>query len=398
MEKQKVYRWQDTNLALFGSDLEKKIKRAAAEGEPQWKDVGKKPELRIWRIEQFRVVPWPKEKYGSFHRGDSYVVLHAYKKSDNSEALNFDIFFWIGSESTQDEYGTAAYKTVELDHILGDVAIQHRECEENESKLFRSLFPYLQYLEGGVASGFRHVEQGPIETEPRLLHVKGEGKSIALREVKCRRDKMNSGDVFILDTGAKMYQWNGKDANPNEKLKAQAFIKSVISARSGKATSMVLDEGSGDETCKEFWDKIPGERKLLGIKFRKYSVKTAEQGGDDAKVKQFQKVLYRLSDRSGEMKFTRVEKATKDHSNKVTWNKLDDDDVFLLDDGFMIWVWIGKGASQKERAQAMWYAMKYIKEYNRPTSMPISRIDQGREPLTFTENFGEFAEGGCFIM
>jgi gelsolin len=32
MLKQKKYDWKDTNMALFGSDLEKKIKKAAAQG------------------------------------------------------------------------------------------------------------------------------------------------------------------------------------------------------------------------------------------------------------------------------------------------------------------------------------------------------------------------------
>lgn len=56
-------------MALFGSDLEKKIKKAAAEGEDQWAGVGKEAELRIWRIEQFRVVKWPPHQYGEFHTG-----------------------------------------------------------------------------------------------------------------------------------------------------------------------------------------------------------------------------------------------------------------------------------------------------------------------------------------
>ncbi|VDP55120.1 unnamed protein product [Schistosoma mattheei] len=52
----------------------------------------------------------------------------------------YDVHFWIGRESTADEYGTAAYKTVELDTFLDDKAVQHREVDGFESDLFKTYF------------------------------------------------------------------------------------------------------------------------------------------------------------------------------------------------------------------------------------------------------------------
>ena len=40
----------------------------------------------------------------------------------------------------KDEYGTAAYKTVELDTYLDDKPVQHREVQGHESSLFKSYF------------------------------------------------------------------------------------------------------------------------------------------------------------------------------------------------------------------------------------------------------------------
>lgn len=82
-----------------------------------------------------------------------------------------------------------AYKTVELDDLLGGSRVQHREVEGRESGEFEVLFPEgiavscqqmvllarysqceypdpprshvsYQYFEGGIDSRFRHVEVG----------------------------------------------------------------------------------------------------------------------------------------------------------------------------------------------------------------------------------------------
>lgn len=75
--KAKKYDWKDSNLALFGSDTEKKVgsactadrshayhiinvlvlqvKKDAAETEPAWKGAGEKVGIQIWRIVKFKV-------------------------------------------------------------------------------------------------------------------------------------------------------------------------------------------------------------------------------------------------------------------------------------------------------------------------------------------------------
>ena len=59
MIKAKKYNIADSNIANLGTELERKVKKAAADGEPAWNNVGNTEMIKVWRIEKFKVVAWP---------------------------------------------------------------------------------------------------------------------------------------------------------------------------------------------------------------------------------------------------------------------------------------------------------------------------------------------------
>jgi len=379
--KPKEYKLSESNIANMGSDLEKQVKKAAAETEDAWKGCGKILGLEIWRIEKFKVIRWPKDQYGTFYSGDSYIILHTYEKDKNAPknrvmkdgkwvevdgALGWDVHFWLGQYTSQDEAGTAAYKTVELDDFLDGAPIQFREAMGHESDRFMSYFGgKLKLLEGGVDSGFKKVE--PKSYKPRLMHVKGK-KNCRVMQVDLHHTSLNSGDVFILDNGLSVIQWNGVKSSVSERNKAAELCRAIRDERGGLTKVAVNEENNEDPS---FWEVLGG----------KGPVKSAEEGGSDD-IQAFTKKLYRLSDATGKMTFS-----LEGEGAKIKRTMLDSNDVFILDVGNEVYTWVGKGATKDEKNKALGYAQDYLTKNNRPAWTPISRVLEGGEPTAFFNQF-----------
>lgn len=355
--KPKKYDWKDSNLALFGSDTEKQVKKESAQAEPAWQGAGQAVGLQIWRIVNFEVTEWPTEDYGKFYNGDSYLVLNTYNANPDSEELSYDLHFWIGANSSQDEYGTCAYKCVELDTFLDDKPIQHRECEGHESSLFLSYFPKgIMLMEGGADSGFNHVE--PEEYTPRLFHFSSTGRNVVVNQVPATQSRLTSGDVFILDMGLKIYQWNGSGAGALEKSKAMTFVCDLKEERSGKAVDTeVLEEGSTNE---EFDGALTEE-----------DVEDLDTTPADIEPR-----LFRVSDSSGEIEFSEVK------SGSVSQSDFNESDVFVYETSKTCFVWIGNGASPTENQNGFGYAHNHLKTTADPLRS-IVVLKEGQENKEF---------------
>ena len=363
----------NSNIAFLGSELEKNVRAAAAACEEQWQKAGKAAGLEVWRIEKFQVVPWPKEEYGHFYEGDSYIVL---KTKAVNDKLSWDVHFWLGLETTADEAGTAAYKTVELDDYLGTEPTQHREVQGNESDLFLSYFPNraITILKGGIETGFTHVT--PEEYRTRLLHVKGKLRNVRVTEVPLAASSLNTGDVFILDKGLNLYQMNGAKSGAGERVKAGQLARAIDDERKGLAEVHVAEEGDGDaDFWPIFWEALGGEGAI-----------SEESGCDEAATQEAEKTkkLFRLKEEGGKFEFK------LEAEGKFSRDMLDTNDVFILDQGQEVFVWAGKGSSKMERKWGIQYAQNYLVNYNRPKALPISRILEGGENEVFETSFQIF--------
>ena len=96
------------------------------------------------------------------------------------------------------------------------------------------------YKKGGVASAFNKVKTNELDNRS-LFQVKGKRRP-RLVEVDCEWNSFNEGDVFILDYKNWLIQWNGKEANRFEKLKACQSLQE-LKARNGKQTTVVVEQG-----------------------------------------------------------------------------------------------------------------------------------------------------------
>lgn len=380
----KEYDIEDSNVELIGSNIDHQVKYNSAATEPAWREVGQVPGLFVWRIEEFEVVPLPKSKHGQFYDGDSYIVLHTYTVGkDDDQKLMHEIFFWLGSHTSQDEAGTAAYKTVELDQFLKGVATQQRELQRCPYRDFLALFPRISIRLGGVRSGFRHVEEEPKENIVTLLRVfKNEqagANSIVVREVDPSWESLDDGDVFVLDVGDKIWVWQGKDCSPMEKAKAAQVVHDMTQAKhmdvevvsqaeSGSGRVMAL-LGGGQDTPRQGLHKP-----------RPIASGTRQPPSPDQCKK-----LFRLSDAAGELSFDLV----KD-GNSLSKRDLDGNDVFLFDDsGQAIWVWEGQSASHAERSTWLQVARKYIQRIENTQEgaylIPLAKVSQGNETKGFLQ-------------
>uniref|UniRef100_A0A8C7J6F9 Advillin n=1 Tax=Oncorhynchus kisutch TaxID=8019 RepID=A0A8C7J6F9_ONCKI len=282
-------------------------------------------------------------------------------------SLSYDIHYWIGSQSSQDEQGAAAVYTIQLDEFLGSGPIQHREAQNHESDAFRGYFKQgVIYKKGGVASGMKHIETNSYDIQ-RLLHVKGK-KRVSAMEVEMSWKSFNLGDVFLLDSGKTIIQWNGPESNRQERLKGMLLAKDIRDRERGGRTEIGVIEGEAEANSSKLMDILTS---ILGQRTSKLPSGTPDELADQQQ-----------KGPCPDMKV--IEVATR----PLVQDMLNHDDCYFLDQGGVkIFVWKGKRANKAERQAAMSRALEFIKLKNYPTTTNVETVNDGAESALFKQLF-----------
>uniref|UniRef100_A0AAY4CKL1 HP domain-containing protein n=1 Tax=Denticeps clupeoides TaxID=299321 RepID=A0AAY4CKL1_9TELE len=331
------------------------------------------PGIIIWRIEKMEMVLVPEKSHGNFFEGDCYVVLST--KTVGS-SLSYNIHYWIGSESSQDEQGAAAVYTIQLDDFLGSSPVQHREVQGYESDTFRGYFKQaLIYKKGGVASGMKHVETNSYEVQ-RLLHVKGRRRVVA-REVEMSWQSFNLGDVFLLDTGKTIIQWNGPESNTQERMKGMILAKDIRDRERGGRAEIGVIEGDAEANSSLLMEALTT---ILGERTINLPCGSTDDAADQEQMSKL--TLYQVSDADGSMKVTEV--ATR----PLVQDLLSHDDCYILDQGGVkVFVWKGKRANKAEKQAAMARALEFIQMKGYPHNTNVEAVNDGAESALFKQLF-----------
>lgn len=243
-------------------------------------------------------------------------------------------------------------------------------------------------------------------------------------EVPVAAKSVNSGDVFILDAGLKIYTYIGPTSNAFEKMKGGALAHNLVAARQGKSKNV-------PEFDDDAWKILGGSPKDI-----QPPIPDKDEGLEKQALSADKLKLFRLSDASGKVRCccgtkdggeTRYEtdslairkrlppsrshsrrrprgRSTPGCSTPTTslsstpgWRCV----VVALSlpqirakltpprpprtrqQQPQIFVWIGKGASKTEKSQAMKMAMEYLKSENKPATTPITRIIEGQVHIIF---------------
>uniref|UniRef100_A0A0N4Z6K5 Gelsolin-like domain-containing protein n=1 Tax=Parastrongyloides trichosuri TaxID=131310 RepID=A0A0N4Z6K5_PARTI len=348
-------------------------------------------------LENKKFVKLPPSEFGTFYTCDCYVFLCRYfvssedseyedeesetddeskassHTSQKSQTTDFKcvVYFWQGRDAGNMGWLHFTFSLQKkFESLFKDKLEVIRMYQQQENAKFLSHF-HRKFL---IRRGRRNLSQNLGGKWPELFSMRANGSAVCTRtiQIDCLAKNLNSGFCFILraplsvpdenGNAGKVYVWRGSKSDPY----FHKYIEQVSSELINKNNAFpveIVDEGNESP---EFWKALGGKKKYE----------------TDSSFTKFTR-LFRCSNDKG---YFAVSEKTMDFCQ----DDLDDDDIMVLDNGEIVYLWIGGNASQVETklaygAVGVYIAQAQMRNPERPRKL-MAAI-KGLESKRFTKCF-----------
>ena len=321
-----------------------------------WPDDGSGDIIGVWLVKEFSGKELPKESYGCFFSGESYVILYRYHIRYRELLC---VYFWQGRDSVIVDKGTAAALTKDIyEKYPEQEKKQIRVVQNVENKHFLAIFRNRYIVRLGQQPDGNAPEDGV-----QLFHFSGDLSYSICYPIQVRSEirSLNTNDCFILRTPDAQWVWRG------EHVKGEYLETTIHYAKSlfGDKPFELIEEGKEPAA---FWGNLTGAHEYM-IELRNNSK------------------LLQCSMASGKFEANEVFQFCNDD--------LAFDDMMLLISTDVVYVWEGRKATEIEKKRTIEIAAEYISMAPTKPEGRIVRMD--REPLCFRSHFHGWDMDGAVL-
>ncbi|VDN08086.1 unnamed protein product [Thelazia callipaeda] len=345
-----------------------------------------------------KFVRLPQEELGTFYTMDCYVFLCRYEvipeeETDLDEEVGSDdstdgngavqvpeeiqedfkcvVYFWQGRHANNMGWLHFTFSLQKkFEGLFKDKLEVVRMYQQQENHKFLSHF-HKKFV---IRRGRRGLMMSLGGHWPELFLMRANGSAVCTRtvQVDCVANQLNSAFCYILrapfkapdsdNTNGKVFVWCGCKSDPNQHDLCLQVANELIN-RNSEFPVQVVKEGEEPE---KFWECLGGRKKY-------------DTNGDFLNFTR----LFRCTNEKG---YFAVSEKTVDFCQ----DDLDDDDIMILDNGDMVFLWMGHHASDVElklayKAAQVYVAHMKMKQPERPRKLVLSL--KGHESRRFTKCF-----------
>lgn len=322
----------------------------------------------------------PEEEFGKFYTEDCYVFLCRYwvpppEDEENDEEKEQDddiqcvVYFWQGREASNMGWLTFTFTLQKKFEALfpGNLeVVKMRQQQENLKFLSHFHQKFLIFKGSRKAAAARKAKS---EEQTQFFHLRANGGALTTRciEIDPNPHLLNSEFCYILkvpfnsvDMTGIVYGWIGRVSSSHDARLMEEIITMMYSE---DYSIQILSEGEEPENF--FWVG-------LGSKCEDY--------GEDAEFMRYSR-LFRCSNEKG---FFAVSEKCADFCQ----DDLADDDIMLLDNGDIVYMWVGGQTSQVEVKLGLKTCSVYIQHLkSKQIKRRLRLVRKGNEPKEFTQCF-----------